>query len=766
MTPSPTKPRGGDRDRDREGSNRDPSPSYNGGGGGMSANVNLSLNGTGIGTGTGTGTVTAVGTGGVNNASFNVNSNGMRQKDRGRERDTSPGRTLPPVGNSVVEGRSLSSSPPTTKARPGPMGTSPTAQPFLAPINLAQTSVNPRASGGGGTQFQVEIHRPKLTTTATAHCGEVHCDTAEGRASENPGSPIKSKPLQPSSPSSPFKTYTPASPQMNVSTPPVNMATDLESSDTASSCSSHSNDALGQSSSSSSSQMSLSGALIPDSTVASDGVTMTEGREEMSDNHPTASSVGNGEARNCPRTAVKNIDGEDTEGYTVKNFLLGKDLGAGATGKVKLGLHKDNGYKVAIKMIDKDNMKDKVTAQKKILREIGLHRLIDHPHVLKLYDVYETNRYLMLILEYAEGGDLFNYVRHCPVVLSEAQRIFQQLIYGLEYCHAIGISHRDLKLDKQRNVKIADFGMSALMINNHLLVTSYDIPQGSSYEGKPSDIWSCGVILYALTTVEYYGKLPFTAADGNTREVVKDGLYSLPPDMHPDLRGLISSMLVVNPAHRITVEGIKRNPWFMSSGYHPIPVPLEDHTPPLRSCEIDTNILQTLSSFGVGTVEEIYSALTYTDISANNVIRAYYRILLRRCSHQFPEYQKGCSPPKSDCNEIKAAAKHGWSSVFENFRPLSRPLTYPSTLAPNDLHSAIRTVLLNLGFHIHTETSTDSIYRATYNTPLAGGSLSIVVLIHTVQVRGLNFFIEVRMENGSNRLWEIISTLFHIENKL
>ena len=141
-------------------------------------------------------------------------------------------------------------------------------------------------------------------------------------------------------------------------------------------------------------------------------------------------------------------------------------------------------------------------------------KLLSHPNVLSLYDVWETNNNLYLILEYAEKGELFNLlVDHGPLPEREAIKCFKQIIIGVSYCHALGIVHRDLKpenllLDSFYNIKIADFGMAALQTDADLLETScgsphYAAPEivsGLPYEGFASDVWSCGVILFALLT--------------------------------------------------------------------------------------------------------------------------------------------------------------------------------------------------------------------------------------------------------------------------
>ena len=156
-----------------------------------------------------------------------------------------------------------------------------------------------------------------------------------------------------------------------------------------------------------------------------------------------------------------------------------------------------------------------------IEREITILKLVDHPHVLGLHDVYENDKELYLIMELAPGGELFDYlVSKGRLSLRESLRFMRQLIEAMAFCHNNCVCHRDLKpenllLDKQMNLKIADFGMAGLQASGKLLATSCGSPhyaapeviRGQKYDGRKADIWSCGVILYALLA----GTLPFDA---------------------------------------------------------------------------------------------------------------------------------------------------------------------------------------------------------------------------------------------------------------
>jgi len=208
-------------------------------------------------------------------------------------------------------------------------------------------------------------------------------------------------------------------------------------------------------------------------------------------------------------------------------------------------------------------------------REIVVMKLIDHPNIMRLYDVWETSTSLYLILEYVQGGELFDYL--CAKgrrPTSEVLGYFQQIICAVDYCHRFNIAHRDLKLeniliDQDANIKVADFGMATWQDNSRgkLLRTScgsphYAAPEiisGKPYNGASADIWSCGVILYALLAA----KLPFDDDDCPALlQKISIGRFVMPPDIDPQAQDLIWRMLTTDVRQRITMPEIIRHPFF------------------------------------------------------------------------------------------------------------------------------------------------------------------------------------------------------------
>ncbi|XP_011072805.1 SNF1-related protein kinase catalytic subunit alpha KIN10 isoform X1 [Sesamum indicum] len=267
----------------------------------------------------------------------------------------------------------------------------------------------------------------------------------------------------------------------------------------------------------------------------------------------------------------------------LRNYRLGKTLGHGSFGKVKIAEHLRTGHKVAIKILNRRKMQSP-DMEEKVRREIKICRLFVHPHVIRLYEVIETPADIYVVMEYVMRGELFDYiVEKGRLQEDEARRFFQQncvcvwkqIIAGVEYCHRNMVVHRDLKpenllLDSKGNVKLADFGLSNIMRDGHFLRTScgspnYAAPEvvsGKLYAGPEVDVWSCGVILYALLC----GSLPFDDENiPNLFKKIKSGLYTLPSHLSPGARDLIPRMLIVDPMKRITTREIRQHPWFKVS---------------------------------------------------------------------------------------------------------------------------------------------------------------------------------------------------------
>ena len=295
----------------------------------------------------------------------------------------------------------------------------------------------------------------------------------------------------------------------------------------------------------------------------------------------------------------------------IGDYYVLESIGSGSYGKVKLAEHKDTGQKVAIKIVKKNAIENRPDMAIKIQREISLMRLLDHPHLMKLIDVCESPRHLYIILEFAAHGELFDFlVDRGSLSVELAIKLFRQIIYGLEFLHAHSICHRDIKpenilLDEHDNIKIADFGFARWMKDNTAVTacgsphyTAPEIIIGLPYDGRASDIWSCGVVFYTLMC----GRLPFD--EPTVRKLlsrVKSGKFTM-PELPDEIKDLIQRMLTVDPAKRITLAEIKQHPAFrigLAPLYIcPTPQPIPDELPPVDMEKLPPIALNVLRQLG------------------------------------------------------------------------------------------------------------------------------------------------------------------------
>lgn len=268
-------------------------------------------------------------------------------------------------------------------------------------------------------------------------------------------------------------------------------------------------------------------------------------------------------------------DARSVRSKSIGHYVLMKTIGEGTFGKVKLGTHILTGERVAVKVLEKERIVE-VADVERVAREIHILKLIRHPHIIQLYEIIETPRQLYLIMEYACGGELFDYiVQHGRAEEREACRFLHQILAGVEKVHGMQVVHRDLKpenllLDDRKDIKIVDFGLSNTYTDGQLLQTAcgspcYAAPEmiaGHRYVPSMVDIWSCGVILFALVC----GYLPFESTeDQNHAELYKKILaaeYEMPDFISTGVAKLIGGMLTTDPALRLTLDGIRQHAWY------------------------------------------------------------------------------------------------------------------------------------------------------------------------------------------------------------
>uniref|UniRef100_A0A8C5RD66 BR serine/threonine kinase 2 n=1 Tax=Laticauda laticaudata TaxID=8630 RepID=A0A8C5RD66_LATLA len=339
-------------------------------------------------------------------------------------------------------------------------------------------------------------------------------------------------------------------------------------------------------------------------------------------------------------------------------YRLEKTLGKGQTGLVKLGVHCITGQKVAIKIVNREKLSESVLM--KVEREIAILKLIEHPHVLKLHDVYENKKYLYLVLEHVSGGELFDYlVKKGRLTPKEARKFFRQIVSALDFCHSYSICHRDLKpenllLDEKNNIRIADFGMASLQVGDSLLETSCGSPhyacpeviKGEKYDGRRADMWSCGVILFALLV----GALPFD--DDNLRQLlekVKRGIFHMPHFIPPDCQNLLRGMIEVEPEKRLSLEQIQKHPWFLGGKNEPEPeqpIPRKVAIRRIQSVsELDPDVLDSMHSLGC--FRDKNKLKQELQNEGENQEKMIYYLLLDR-KERYPSCEDEDLPPRND----------------------------------------------------------------------------------------------------------------------
>eukprot|EP00270_Netrium_digitus_P005134 TRINITY_DN1669_c0_g1_i1.p1 TRINITY_DN1669_c0_g1~~TRINITY_DN1669_c0_g1_i1.p1 ORF type:complete len:455 (+),score=105.47 TRINITY_DN1669_c0_g1_i1:157-1521(+) len=273
----------------------------------------------------------------------------------------------------------------------------------------------------------------------------------------------------------------------------------------------------------------------------------------------------------------------------VGKYELGRTLGAGSFAKVKFARNTETGESVAVKVVDKEKiLKHKMVEQ--IKREISIMKLVRHPNVVTLHEVLASRLKIYIVLEFVSGGELFDKIAHeGKLEEKEGRKFFQQLVDAVDFCHSKGVYHRDLKpenmlLDASGNLKISDFGLSALpqqVRDDGLLHTTCGTPNYVSpevlkdrgYDGEKADIWSCGVILFVLLA----GFLPFDEPDLATlyRKIQKAD-FKCPTWFSQPVRKLIIQILDPNPQTRPKFSHIRKSEWF-SKDYVPAqPYPEEE----------------------------------------------------------------------------------------------------------------------------------------------------------------------------------------------
>lgn len=368
-------------------------------------------------------------------------------------------------------------------------------------------------------------------------------------------------------------------------------------------------------------------------------------------------------------------------------YLISKTLGQGKFSKVKLALHAPTGEKVAIKIIEKKKFKNHDLI--KLSREIQIIKTLKHPNIIQLYEVIETNELIYIILEYMSGGELFDFIiKRGRLNEIDALNFYSQLLYAIEYMHSIEIAHRDIKpenllLDENFNLKLADFGLANVCDNGRKLETPcgspcYAAPEmllGKAYNGLKADIWSSGVVLYAMIC----GFLPFE--DQNISELydkISNGLYTEPIWLSLNIKDLIKHILDVNPDTRYSIEDIKNHPWMKNS---PSFVKYDKG--------LDYKTIETMDKLGY----DKRKTLACLESNQKNSLTTMYYLL----SNKKNDIEKSLGDNKNSMIEKKINDIR--KEVRKNIRPISRAKIIAKSISPGvDEEAKMRSQSGNRGF--------------------------------------------------------------------
>ena len=354
----------------------------------------------------------------------------------------------------------------------------------------------------------------------------------------------------------------------------------------------------------------------------------------------------------------KTILYKNEEKNTIDDYIILETIGEGTFGKVKLGIHKPTKQEVAIKILEKKNFISPKDLQN-FKKEISILKKFNHPNIIKIYNIIEDESNYYIIMEYASKGELFNYiVSKKKLDEKEAADFYCQLIHGLEYIHKNGITHRDLKpenlLIKYNNIlTIIDFGLSNEYMNNQLLSTpcgspSYAAPEmilGKKYCGLKTDIWSSGIILYAMVC----GHLPFEDKDQEKLYTkILTCTYDLPNFLSENCKDLIKKILCIKEKNRIDINGIKKHPFLIDSFNKYNPNEYMYYDPNKIYNKILELMINNLPEYNYNKDEIIYSIKN----KKFNNITTTYELLMKKISFKENDYKSNFLFTKSSTDSF------------------------------------------------------------------------------------------------------------------
>ncbi|KUI74470.1 putative serine/threonine-protein kinase HSL1 [Cytospora mali] len=413
-------------------------------------------------------------------------------------------------------------------------------------------------------------------------------------------------------------------------------------------------------------------------------------------------------------------------------WQLGKTLGKGSSARVRLARHRLTHQSVAVKIISKrtaclsqagsiaqlDKVERDLPEEEDgfrrlpvtVEREIAIMKLIEHPNIIKILDVWENRNEIYLILEYCECKDMFSWInKYGPLSEHDAVYVFRQMMCAMEYCHSFNICHRDLKpenilLSDMGEVKIIDFGMAALHQNDQKLRTSCGSPhyaapellKSKNYRGDKADVWSMGVILFAMLAQ----RLPFDDPNLATMlSLSKRAIYTMPDHFSPEAKDLVRRILVTDPEKRISIREMWDHPLIKKydnirgfEGHRKQPVDMRTRSKdvPLNPRDIDPQILRQLRAMWHSTDEKEIKSKLFS--KGANDQKLFYHLLVEHRDRLLENYDPELSHSASDYHHLRPPA---WSTRVSTrqFKTIGRTpsrFTVISTVADTEAGGTVR----------------------------------------------------------------------------
>ncbi|CAL9146062.1 unnamed protein product [Musa hybrid cultivar] len=416
-------------------------------------------------------------------------------------------------------------------------------------------------------------------------------------------------------------------------------------------------------------------------------------------------------------------EGREGAAPVLGKYELGRTLGEGNFGKVKHARHVETGETFAVKILDRKRILS-LKVDDQIKREIATLKLLKHPNVVRLHEVSASKTKIYMVLEFVNGGELFDKILKGKLSEEEGRRLFQQLIDAVSYCHDKGVYHRDLKpenvlVDAKGDIKISDFGLSALpqhLGNDGLLHTTCGSPNyiapevlsNRGYDGSRSDIWSCGVILYVILT----GFLPFD--DRNLAvlyQKISKGETEIPKWLSPGAQNILKRILDPNPIMRINMAGIKADDWFKQD-YAPI-VPNDD--------DDDKD------------VDSLYASLYIKE-------------------HNVPDEDRTSSSHINAFQLIGMSSSLDLSGFFENEDVSERKIRFTSNHAPKHLFNKIEDIATEMGLQAHRGPGKLKVTQK-HNPKSPGSTGSLSVAAEVFELSPSLYVVELRKSQGDSSLY-------------